>query len=147
MYCHSEVSLILKALVFPPTCLWPFRKEYSNSYFFLFLLFSIECKKWTKFKVYFGLVFFFSTTFLLCYSTTIHTCSNSETVIRSALTYFFKDREVLKTLWHSKELCIKIKEEREDGRQRFLIWGGKKGEKKEKICLAFKLSLFLWKLK
>lgn len=45
-----------------------------------------------------GFFFFFSTTFLLCYSTTIHTCSNSETVIRSALTYFFKDIEVLKTL-------------------------------------------------
>lgn len=29
----------------------------------------------------------------------------------------------------------------------FLYEEAKKGEKKEKICLAFKLSLFLWKLK
>lgn len=53
--------------VFLPTCLWPFRKEWPNSYFFLFLLFSIVCKKLSRFKVYFRLFWgCFPTSFLFC---------------------------------------------------------------------------------
>lgn len=43
--------------------------------------------------------------FILCDSATLQTCSNSTTIIRSALTYFSKGMEVLKNSWHCKTLC------------------------------------------
>lgn len=125
-------GLRVETLVFLSTYLWPFRKEWPNSYFFLFLLFSIECKKLSRFKVYFRLFWgCFPTSFLFYnYSNLLQFWSSYQICAQ----IFSKGLEVTKNSQSSKEVCIKIKEHREDDRHQFLTWGKKKerGKKRKK---------------
>lgn len=82
---------------------------------------------------------FFPTTFLLCYSTAIQTCSNSETVIRSAVIFFQRYGSAEKFPAQQRRV---YKNKGTEGisytRQQ------KRGEKKrKKKSLTFKLSLSL----